>query len=170
MGISKSGNNIRLRSLPNDVIFTPEGLALDLINEIGFTSKDYLLDPFKGEGAFFNQFGTNKKEWCEINEGRDFFKRCEIEKADWIISNPPFSLITPILQKSMKCCKIGFGYIMPSYALTYPRILMCEKEGFRLSKIVYFKNPKEWGFGFQCHFVIFQRTDFLPEITIRREN
>ena len=36
------------------------------------------------------------KDWCEITEGRDFLKYDK--KADWIITNPPYSIYDNFLE------------------------------------------------------------------------
>jgi hypothetical protein len=52
---------------------------------------DKVLEPFKGEGAFYDAFPEYvEKDWCEITMGRDY-KDYEGE-FDWVISNPPFQL------------------------------------------------------------------------------
>jgi hypothetical protein len=72
---------------------TPNDLAIKLINEIDLIEGDIILEPFKGEGSFFNNFPNNTiKFYTEIEEGIDFkdFK----DNVDWVISNPPFKLDT----------------------------------------------------------------------------
>ena len=52
---------------------TPEDLCKELIKEVPFENNDKVLEPFKGEGAFYNNLPTNiEKDWCEILEGRDY--------------------------------------------------------------------------------------------------
>lgn len=78
----------------NDEYFfhqTPKELAEKLIKEIDLDHGDIILEPFKGEGAFYDSLPDFViKEYCEIEEGKDYkdFK----EKIDWVISNPPFKL------------------------------------------------------------------------------
>lgn len=153
MKLNTSSTKIKGRPA-NDVFFTPESLSRDLISSVPIEDLDLCLDPFKGQGAFFNNL-PSPSVWCEIEEGRDFFDFDS--QVDWIISNPPFSMISKTLEHSMKICRKGFGYILPSYALTMPRIEMVRKEGFSVSKIVYFRVPKCWNFGFASHFVLFTK-------------
>jgi hypothetical protein len=50
-----------------------------------------VLEPFKGEGSFFDNFPDFvKKEWCEIEEGVDY--QTHTGSIDWVITNPPFQL------------------------------------------------------------------------------
>lgn len=70
---------------------TPTELAKLLINEVPLIKNDIVLEPFKGEGAFYNNYPDFvKKDYCEIEEGKDF-KDYQGE-IDWVISNPPFRL------------------------------------------------------------------------------
>ena len=74
---------------------TPVELARDLIATLPLLDSDRLYEPFRGEGAFYNQFPVgNPKDWSEIVEGRDYkdFER----EYDWVITNPPFQLDTDI--------------------------------------------------------------------------
>lgn len=72
---------------------TPTALAHDLLQTFTFHEDDVLLEPFKGEGAFYNAFpSTNPKLWAEITEGRDY--KDISEGYDWVITNPPFRLDT----------------------------------------------------------------------------
>lgn len=70
---------------------TPQELAIELIKEINLLPTDVLYEPFKGEGAFYNNFPTaNPKQWSEIIQGRDYVNHTE--EYDWVITNPPFTL------------------------------------------------------------------------------
>jgi len=70
---------------------TPNELCKKLIETLPIEEGDVLLEPFKGEGSFFNNFPNNTKNlFCEIEEGicyKSYTKKC-----DWVISNPPFRL------------------------------------------------------------------------------
>jgi len=70
---------------------TPNDLACDLINKVPLEVGDKVVDSFRGEGAFYNNFPDYvEKGWCEIVDGIDY-KNYEGE-IDWIITNPPFRL------------------------------------------------------------------------------
>lgn len=72
---------------------TPATLATLLIQKTPLVAGDRVLEPFKGEGAFYDNLPDNVlKDWCEIMQGRDY-KDYEGE-IDWVISNPPFRLET----------------------------------------------------------------------------
>ena len=72
---------------------TPSECAKDLLAFVPLVEGDILLEPFKGEGAFFNAFpDTHVKLWAELNEGVDY--TTITEPYDWVITNPPFQLDT----------------------------------------------------------------------------
>jgi len=82
---------------PNDLVMTPRNVAKTMIDFYDVKSDDKVLDPCRGEGAFYDQYPMCEKEWCEINEGRDFFEWDE--KVDWIITNPPYSIFPQFMEK-----------------------------------------------------------------------
>lgn len=72
---------------------TPEELAIKLINKVELIEGDSVLEPFKGEGAFYNNLPDKVvKYYTEIEEGLDY--KDFIDTVDWVISNPPFRLET----------------------------------------------------------------------------
>ena len=150
-------HGIKARDTANDVFHTPAGLVNQLIDETPFHHNDLVLDPFKGDGAFFNTFTNPAKDWCEIEDGRDFFEYAD--PVDWIVSNPPFSLITETMTHSVKIAQQGFAYILPTYSLTHKRINMAQSFGFRLKKLVFFPTPKAWKLGFQMCYAIWIKDD-----------
>tara|TARA_Y100001958_G_C21222823_1_gene548162 strand:+ start:196 stop:732 length:537 start_codon:yes stop_codon:yes gene_type:complete len=83
---------------PNDVVMTPEKSAIQIINH--FQPKGSILEPCRGEGAFYKNFTNTDKDWCEISEGKDFLKYDK--KVDWIITNPPFSIFDVFLLHALK--------------------------------------------------------------------
>ena len=98
-----NGNN------PNDKIYTPAEIAKDIMDM--FDLYGIVLDPFMGKGAFYNQYpNTIEKEWCEIDNGRDFFKYNN--KVDWIISNPPYSILDEVLEHSFEIAD-NIVYLIP---------------------------------------------------------
>jgi hypothetical protein len=63
------------------------------MKHIRLEDNDIVLEPFKGEGSFYNNFPDNViKEWTEIQEGKDY--QDYNKDIDWVISNPPFRLET----------------------------------------------------------------------------
>ena len=54
-----------------DLVYTPESLAITIINY--FKPTGLVLDPSRGDGAFYNNFDT-ERDWCELAEGKDFLE------------------------------------------------------------------------------------------------
>ena len=70
---------------------TPAECAKDLIANVPLEEGDIVLEPFKGEGAFYNNFPDNTvKLWAELKLGVDY--QSINEPYDWVITNPPFRL------------------------------------------------------------------------------
>ena len=83
------------KATPNDVVMTPPETADWIIKYFKPTGK--ILEPCRGTGEFYNKF-PETKDWCEISEGKDFFKYTK--KVNWIITNPPFSIYDDFLSHS----------------------------------------------------------------------
>ena len=81
----------------DDRVYTPDKLAKLIVDHFMPTGR--ILEPCKGKGAFLRVLGGDC-EWCEIDEERDFFSYQG--KVDWIVTNPPWSLLRPFLAHSMR--------------------------------------------------------------------
>jgi len=133
---------------------TPNDLAKKLIGFVPLIQGDNVLEPFKGEGSFYNNFPDFvNKEWCEIEEGRDF--KDYDKPIDWVISNPPFKLETGKKREN------SFYYLINYYldrvnkgiaflgndscfsTLTPKRLKEMNDKGFYVNKIVV-SSIKKW--------------------------
>lgn len=90
----------------NDVVLTPPQIAGDIVKHFQPTGK--ILDPCKGDGAFTEHMPG--AAWCEIREGVDFFAWGD--RVDWIVSNPPYSIFTEWLDRSLKIAD-DIVYLIP---------------------------------------------------------
>ena len=87
----------------HDKVMTPIEVAKKIIQWLPIKQGDFLLDPAKGKGAFFDNFPEeNAKSYCEIDECVDFFEWPKDKKVDWIITNPPYSIFDAFLSKSFE--------------------------------------------------------------------
>ena len=133
---------------------TPKELGKDLIAHVPLTLGDIVLEPFKGEGAFYDSFpSTVQKEWCEIEEGKDW-KSYEGD-IDWVISNPPFRLDTDgkhknaffsILNYYSTRVRKGVAFLGNDYCLstlTPNRMKELNENGLFLNKVVVC-SVKQW--------------------------
>lgn len=73
---------------PNDRVMTRPETARWIVEY--FSPSRVCLDPCAGENAFYNALPTGSRGRCEITDGIDFFQWTA--PADWIISNPPYSI------------------------------------------------------------------------------
>lgn len=144
---------------------TPSELAKLLIQEIGIQEGETVLEPFKGEGAFYNNLPENcVKEWTEIEEGRDY--KTHDTPIDWVISNPPFRLETGtkrvnsfyfLIDYFSKKVNKGLAFLGNDSCfstLTPKRIKELESKGIFIHKIVVCSIKKWRGRYF---FIIFKK-------------
>jgi len=94
----------------NDCIMTPEWVAKDMVEH--FAPTGTILEPARGNGVFTNILP--QAEWCEINEGKDFFDWNK--KVDWIISNPPFSVMRKFILHSFNIAD-DIVYLVPVWKI-----------------------------------------------------
>lgn len=149
------GKGLRTGNQMNDKIYTPLKIAKQIIDL--FNLKGKVLDAFKGKGAFYDQYPEDvEKDWCEIDEGRDFFDYKE--KVDWIITNPPYSILDEVLEHSFEIAD-NVVYLVP-----ISKIFTSLK---RIRNILKFGNIKEihiisagrcgFPFGFPACAIWFQK-------------
>jgi|JFJP01.1.fsa_nt_gi hypothetical protein len=94
-------------SNPKDIIYTSPIIAKIIIDFLQPSGK--CLDPCKGTGAFYNLLPHNS-DFCEIAEGLDFFDYKN--KVEWIISNPPYSILHSFLEKSFELAE-NVSFLLP---------------------------------------------------------
>jgi hypothetical protein len=165
---STISHNIKHRATPKDVFYTPTAVAnrhIQIVNQ--FANKDDLwLDAFKGQGVYYNNFPTEKKEWCEITEGVDFFQRTE--KADIICSNPPYSCLDKVIQHSISLNPTIISYLLGHGAMTPRRMKMLNDAGYSLKSMYITKVFKWYGMSEAITFVKQEEVDNLCKIEYDR--
>jgi hypothetical protein len=92
---------------PEDVVYTPRAVAEDIVDF--FKPTGVCLDPCRGTGVFYELL-PEPKTWCEIADGVDFFSH--VDKADWIVSNPPYSIFDKWLTHSLTIAD-NIVYLIP---------------------------------------------------------
>lgn len=146
-----SGHIIKYRPKAQDKFYTPVALAKTLVPMVPFVRGDSLCDPFRGKGAFFNEFPAGYKQtWQEIDDGRDFFS--VTKPSDWLISNPPYSCLDEVLEHSCTVAKKGFAYLLLGHALTPRRLEKIGELGFGLTKVHLCKVFLWYGISAFCVF------------------
>ena len=159
-------DKVKKRSKANDVFITPLKLSQKQIKMIDSNDDDIWFDPFKNNGSYYDQFPifsknnllnysvldfyNSRHEWTEILQNKDFFKFNE--KVDIICSNPPYSLMDKILEKSVALNPRVISYLIGVNNLTAKRIEYMENNGYGLKKIHMCKVWKWFGMSFIVQF------------------
>lgn len=143
MSKSNTSHKIKQRENPNDVFITPLKLAKYNIDMIEYKDDDIWYDPFKNDGSYYNQYPNENKKWSEILENKDFFNFNE--KVDIICSNPPYSMIDKVLEKSVSLKPRIISYLIGVNNLTAKRMEYMENNGFYITKIHMCKVFKWYG-------------------------
>ena len=126
---------------------TPAECAKDLMTHVPLEEGDIVLEPFKGEGAFYNNFPDNTvKLWAELELGVDY--QSINEPYDWVITNPPFRLDMGVKRVN------SFWFLLDYYStrarkgiaflgndscfctLTPRRIKLLQERGWHIQKIM----------------------------------
>lgn len=147
----------------NDDVQTPQALADAIVKH--FKPHKLCYEPCRGGGSFFNAMKRHPDVhsefvgWSEIKEGRDFLNpNLFIYRQNWIITNPPWSLIRPFLQRSMQVADNIVFLLTINHVWTKARIRDTREAGFGIKEILLCDMPKEFPqSGFQLGAVHWQR-------------
>ncbi len=94
----------------SDIVYTPDFIARQIVEH--FKPSGRVLEPCKGDGAFLRYLPG--AEYCEITEGKDFF--AWDRHVDWIIGNPPYSILTEWMQHSFSVAR-DIVYFVPLHKM-----------------------------------------------------
>jgi len=134
--------------------YTPKGLVIDCLARIPLGENDFVLDCAAGSNmVWFNCIKQKRKDYCELDEGKDFFKYKK--KADWVVGNPPFRHFIDFCYKSCEVSVKGFAFLINHARLnqlTPKRLNDFASKGFYLNGI-FIVGVKKW-FG-RYYFVVF---------------
>lgn len=137
----------------DDIYFfhqTPEELAKQLIQYVTLEPNDIVFEPFRGEGAFYNNFPNFcTKLYAEIENEIDY--RDVKEHYDWVITNPPFKIdnkncFYKLLEYFTTNSTKGIALLCNDYCLgtlTPKRILDLNNKGWFVQNIVV-TQVKKW--------------------------
>ena len=139
---------------------TPEYLAKDIIQH--YEPKGLILDPCRGTGAFYDNYPTLHDslcttDWCELAEDKDFLQYHR--KVDWIITNPPWSMMQQFLWHGMEIADNIVYLTTINHYTTKRRIREMREHNFGVKEIYCVDSPKKpWPqLGFQLAAVHTQR-------------
>jgi len=127
----------------SDIVYTDRKIAkeiLDFIRPLGI-----ILDPCRGDGAFYDQIQGLKK-YCEIKEGNDFFDFNG--KVDFIIGNPPYSIFDKFLEHSFNISD-NVSFLVPTNKIFQRlKIMKMINEYGGIKSIIVFGSWTNIGFPF----------------------
>ena len=127
----------RCRERKNDIFLTPEEVAQHHIESAaswGFGDETWV-DPFRNTGVYYDNFPEDcyEKDWCEILEGRDALT---YDYKDCIVcSNPPYSLITPLLERMVETEAVIISLLIGCLNVTTPRLNKMKEAGYMITDI-----------------------------------
>jgi len=137
-----------------DLHQTPRELAKDLLKFVPLVEGDRVVEPFKGEGAFYDVFPASvSKDWAELEQGKDYKELTG--EYDWVITNPPFQLETGkkrvnsfwfLLDYYTQRAKKGIAFLGNDRCfstLTPRRQALLKERGWRMTKVVVC-SVKKW--------------------------
>jgi hypothetical protein len=132
---------------------TPPECAKDLMAFVPLVEGDIVAEPFRGEGAFYDNFPDFVvKKWAELEKGIDY---TTLEEYDWIVTNPPFSLQNGnklvssfwyLLDYYSTRARKGIAFLGNDYCfstLTPKRQALLKERGWAITKVVVC-NIKKW--------------------------
>lgn len=140
-------HNIKGRKKPKDIFYTPKNLAIKHINMINSSEDDIWLDAFAGKKIYYNNYPKCKnKYWCEIQDKIDFFEFNK--KIDIICTNPPYSIIDKVLQKSVSLNPRIISYLIGVNNFTAKRLEFMNNNGYGLTNLHMCKIFKWFGMSY----------------------
>lgn len=126
-----------------DLVMTPAPLAGAIIAHYTDRFDGSILDPARGQGAFFGQFPRHlDRHWCELTDGRDFLNCAE--PVDWIMTNPPWSRLRDFTRHAMTLAQ-NIVWLLPIVNLTTKaRLRDLDEFGFGIAELLLIDTPKFW--------------------------
>lgn len=127
-----------------DVVYTPRELAWDMVDY--FRPYGACLDPCMGDGAFYDLLPAARRDWCEIERGRDFY--AYTTRVNWIIGNPPYSNLLAWIRHSFKLAD-DIVYLMPLHRVFASAQFL--KDLFAWGCVAHIRTygtGTDWGFPF----------------------
>ena len=129
---------------PTNIVYTPDWVACDIVDF--FKPSGRILEPCKGDGAFLKYLPS--ADWCEIQEGRDFF--AWNTPVDWVVGNPPYAKITKWFEHSFEIANNVLFLIPLQYLwVSTKRIKMFAEYGGLAHSRVYPESAfRSWSINF----------------------
>jgi hypothetical protein len=132
---------------------TPVEICQEIIRAVPWSEGELVLEPFSGDRNFYNNLPECvRKEWCEINRGRDVFEY-HGPTPDSIITNAPFrdaaggnNLVVPCLERCFQVARRRVIYFVNHKvfnALTPGRLAGYKERGWGITHLSVW-DVKKW--------------------------
>lgn len=129
------------KSTPADVVYTPAHVAEAIVQR--YHPAGHILDPCEGGGAFSSLMPGCSV--CEITRGTDFFDWHD--RVDWIVGNPPYSILPAWLEHSFKIAD-NIVYLIPIAKIFGSRVRLRSVMAFGLVEVWAPWTGRDIGFPF----------------------
>lgn len=134
-GMAATAHGCRERK--NDIFLTPTEVAKHHIKSAmgcWIATSPEMVDPFRNTGVYYDNFPDGcEKDWCEILRGRDALKYDYNGKV--VCSNPPYSLITPMLERMVETRAEGISLLIGCLNVTVPRLNKMREAGYTITDV-----------------------------------
>tara|TARA_Y100000361_G_C11085874_1_gene303723 strand:- start:259 stop:774 length:516 start_codon:yes stop_codon:yes gene_type:complete len=136
----------------SDVWMTPREFAHKVVDHFAPTGR--VLEPCSGTeyGGYWGHPAFT--DWCEVRSGKDFFDWDE--KVDWIITNPPYSIIVQMLEGALMVAdNVVFAPIKINEIMSSKkRNRMIKELGHQIKEVIIIDTPPkpfpQTGFQYWC--------------------
>ena len=139
---------------PSDIVYTPANVVKQILAYVSPTGS--ILDPCRGKGAFYKQI--RNCEWCEVQEGRDFF--AYNKHVDYIVGNPPYSIFEEFLAHSFELAS-NVSYIVPCHKVFQRKKIMSMVNAYGGIRHMWVlgggRTETGFNFGFPCANFLFTK-------------
>jgi hypothetical protein len=126
-----------------DIVYTPEELVVDVLAR--FSPNGRILEPCAGGGAFLKHL-PDGTEWCEIEQGRDFY--AWTAPVDWIVGNPPYSHLLSWIRYSFRVAR-NVVYLVPLHRVFASAEFLRDVRAWGgVKEICEYGTGADWGFPF----------------------
>jgi hypothetical protein len=136
--------------------YTPACLAARLGQLVPVHAADVVLDPAAGPSkAFLEGIRARRRIAFDIEEGTDFLSTPA--SYDWAITNPPYHLLWPFIDKASREARRGFAFLVNINGintLTPKRLALLAGRGFHMRRL-HVCQVRQW-FG-RYYFYVFGR-------------
>jgi len=163
---SQISRKIKERAHPKDVFYTPLSVVKKHIASLDAGPEDIWLDPFAGKHIYYDNFPSDNKDYAEITEDKNFFDYDK--KVDVICSNPPYSCIDKVLEKSVALQPRIISYLLLEGKMTPKRIEYMNQNSYSLTGMYMCKVYSWYGMAVAYTFTKMTKPDNICQVEYDR--